>query len=68
MEDVYLADMNNLPTTVLVEFKQKNFVVKRSDRDFNQVDPDQVQEWLNGTGKRGEGIVGITKTSSALHR
>ena len=35
---------------------------------FNQVDPDQAQEWLNGTGKSGGGIVGITKTTSALSR
>ncbi len=43
-----------------------NFVVKRSARKFNQVDPDQAQEWLNGVGKKGGGIVGITKTTSAL--
>jgi hypothetical protein len=65
---VYIADMHNLPAVVLEEFKQGNFVVKRSKRKFNQVDPDQAQEWLNGTGKRGGGIVGITKTSSALNR
>ncbi|KAJ8316884.1 hypothetical protein KUTeg_004788, partial [Tegillarca granosa] len=34
-------------------------------RKFNQVDQDQAQEWLNGTGKRCGDIVGITKTSSA---
>lgn len=46
-----------------------NFVVKRSPTHFNQVDPDQAQEWLNGTGKRGGGIVGITQsTTTALSR
>ena len=45
-----------------------NFVVKRSARKFNQVDPDQAQEWINGTGKKGGGIVGITKTTTALSR
>lgn len=45
-----------------------NFVVKRSERLFNQVSPDQSQEWLNGIGKKGGGIVGITKTTSALSR
>lgn len=65
---VYVADMRNLPDTVQTEFEQGNFVVKRSDRKFNQVDPDQAQEWLNGTGKRCGGIVGITNTSSALNR
>ena len=32
-------------------------------RQFNQVDPDHSQEWLNGTGKRVGVIVSITKTS-----
>lgn len=42
--------------------------MKRSSGQFNQVDPDQEQEWLNGTGKRGGGIVGITRTTAALCR
>ena len=50
---VYLADCHQLPSEVLEEFKQGNFVVKRSLGTFNQVDPDQSQEWLNATGKRG---------------
>jgi hypothetical protein len=65
---VYLAEMNHLPEEVETEFKQGNFVVKRSNQKFNQVDPDQSQEWMNGTGKRGGGIVGITKTPTALSR
>ncbi len=65
---VYLTEMHQLPTAVLSEFEKGNFVVKRSVRKFNQVDPDQAQEWLNGVGKKGGGIVGITKTSSALCR
>ena len=63
--------MRNLPTDVELEeeYKQGNFVVKGSGcRKFNQVDPDHSQEWLNGTGKRGGGIVGITKTTTALSR
>jgi hypothetical protein len=55
-----------LPSEVLEEFKHGNYVVKRSLGTFNQVDPDQSQEWLNATGKRGDGIVGITRTPSAL--
>ncbi len=35
---------------------------------FNQVDADQSQEWLNGTGKNGGGIIGITKNVYALSR
>ena len=66
---VYLEEMRNLPTDVEEEFKKGNFVVKGSGcRTFNHVVPDQSQEWLNGTGKRGGGIVGITKTTTALSR
>ncbi len=43
---VYVTEMHNLPETVLSEFKNGNFVVKRSGRKFNQVDPDQAQEWV----------------------
>ncbi|MES9880098.1 MAG: hypothetical protein ABW185_04375 [Sedimenticola sp.] len=65
---VYLSEMNQLPEAVKNEFEKGNFVVKGSDQRFNQVDPDHSQEWLNGTGKKGGGIVGITKTTSALSR
>lgn len=65
---MYLADCHQLPHEVLAEFQQGNFVVKRSVGTFNQVDPDQSQEWLNATGKKGGGIVGITRTPSALSR
>ena len=40
--------------------------MKVAKAKFNQVNPDQSQEWLNGTGKKGGGIVGITKTVYAL--
>ncbi|MES9881148.1 MAG: hypothetical protein ABW185_09730, partial [Sedimenticola sp.] len=56
------------PAAVHSDFENGNFFVKRSARVFNQVDPDQAQEWLNGVGKKGGGIVGITKTASALCR
>ena len=65
---VYLAQMKQLPVEVQTEFDKGNWVVKGSPRRFNQVDPDQGQEWLNGTGKRGGGIVGITRTTAALCR
>ena len=65
---VYIAEMHQLPEPVLSEFQRGNFVVKRSDQKFNQVDPDQAMEWINGTGKKGGGIIGITKTTSALCR
>lgn len=65
---VFLADAHQLPEAVYQEFQNGNFVVKRSAQKFNQVDPDQSQEWLNGTGKRSGGIVGITKTPTALSR
>ena len=65
---VYLNEMHQLPQDVKREFEAGNFVVKRSPHSFNQVDPDQSQEWLNCVGKKGGGIIGITKTSSALGR
>ena len=60
--------MKQLPAEVQAEFDNGNWVVKCSPRRFNQVDPDQGQEWLNSTGKRGGGIVGITRTTAALCR
>ena len=63
---VYLAEMKSLPQEVYHEFEAGYFVVKGSDRSFSQVSPDQAQEWLNWTGKKSGGIVGITKTKSAL--
>ena len=66
---VYLVEMDQLPEPVLSEFKRGNFVVvKISAHKFSQVDPDQAMEWINGTGKKGCGIIGITKTTSALCR
>ena len=47
---VYLADVN--------------LVVKWLASQFNQVYPDQGQEWLNATGKIAGRIVGITKKPS----
>ena len=65
---VYYAQMQMLPAEVLNEFRAGNFVVKIGSSVFNQVDVDQSQEWLNGTGKRSGGIVGITKNVSSLSR
>ena len=48
---VYISEMNQLPEEVKKEFEAGNFVVKRSQSKFKQVDPDQSQEWLNGAGK-----------------
>ena len=65
---VHLAQMNQLPLEVEQEFRNVNFVVKASDKRFNQVDPDHALEWLNAVGKKSGGIVGITKTNKALAR
>ena len=65
---MYLAEMSTLPPEVLLEFQEGNFVVKRSDRRFNQVSADQSTEWLNATGKKSGGLVGITRITSALSR
>jgi len=65
---VYLAEMSVLPPEVLLEFQEGNFVVKRTDRRFNQVSADQSTEWLNATGKKSGGLVGITRIVSSLSR
>ena len=65
---IYLKEMHQLPQEVKQEFEAGNFVVKRSSLHFNQVDPDQSQEWLGCIGKEGGGIIGITRTNSALSR
>lgn len=49
---MYLADRHQLPPEVLAEFQQGNCFVKRSGGTFNQVDPDQSQEWLNATVRK----------------
>ena len=54
-----LKEMHQLPAAAESEFEAGNFVVKRGDGNFNQVDPDHSQEWLNATGKKGGGIVGM---------
>lgn len=48
---VYLAQMKQLPAEVQEEFDSGNWVVKGSSRRFNQLDPDQAQEWMNSVGK-----------------
>ena len=60
--------MSILPKEVLLEFQAGNFIVKRTDRRFNQVSVDQNTEWLNATGKKSGGLVGITRIPSALNR
>ena len=65
---IYYAQMLMLPPEVEQEFRNGNFVVKIGESKFNQVAPDQSLEWLNGIGKRGGGIVGITRSLTALSR
>ena len=60
--------MSALPPEILVEFQKGNFVVKRSDRRFNQVSADHSTEWLNATGKKSGGLVGITRIATSLSR
>ena len=45
-----------------------SFWIKCSKQKFSQVDPDHAQEWLNRRGKIAGGIIGITRTISALMR
>ena len=65
---VYLAEMSDLPSEVLQEFQDGNFVVKQTDRKSNQVSADQSTEWLNATGKKRGGLVGITRIETSLSR
>ena len=65
---LYLAEMSVLPPEVLHEFQEGSFIVKRTDRRFNQVSADQCTEWLDAIGKKNGGLVGITRVSSALSR
>ena len=58
--------MKHIPNEIKKEFLYGNFVVQGSKQSFSQVDPDHAQEWLNRTGKTSGGIIGITKTISAL--
>ena len=62
-----MTEINQMPKEVLEEFKG-NFIGKWNKSRFNRVRPDHSLEWMNGRGKSGGGIVGITKTSSALSR
>ena len=61
---IYLPEMKQLLDEIEKEFKMGNFVVKVGKAKFNQVDSYQGQEWLNGTGKKVGGIVGITEKVS----
>ena len=65
---IYLDEMHQLPQEVQRNFESGNFVVKRPPQQFNQIDPDQSQEWLECIGKKGGVIIGILKSSSALTR
>ena len=65
---IYYAQMLMLPPAVEQEFRNGNFVVKIGESKFNPVAPNQSLEWLNGIGKRGGGIVGITRSMTALSR
>ena len=58
--------MMQIPKEIKEEFLKGNFVVKCSKQSFSQVDPDHAQEWLNRRGKIAGGIIGITRTISAL--
>ena len=65
-EPVYLAEMKGLETShqeLYEEFMNGNFVVKKRDGKFNQVD--QATEWQNKICKISNGIIGITRNDTA---
>lgn len=68
---VYLLDMQHLPTTapeVNMQFQAGNFGVRESTKPFSSLPTDQALEHINRIGKVAGGLVGITKTDSALDR
>jgi len=74
--------LSSLEIIFSLKGQANNVVVQRSSQAFNKVDPDQAKDenfilscylwasiqWIHGTGKKGGGSVGITKTTSALCR
>ena len=68
---VYLADMKQLQQThadVFKEFMDGNFVVKRTDHNFNQISTNQALEHINRVCKVAGGLIGITRSDSARDR
>ena len=68
---VYLYEMQQLKTTapeIYNEFMRRNFVLRIKKGDFNQMPIDQGLEHVNRICKMVGGIIGITKTDSALNR
>ena len=68
---VYLTDMQELETTaptVFDQFQHGNFTVKETEGNFNQLATDFALEHINKLCKVAGGIVGITRTKSALDR
>lgn len=68
---VYLLDMQQLSETaptVYAEFMDGNFVVKHTPQKFNNVSTDQALEFVNKMCKVSGGLVGITRTESAMNR
>lgn len=64
----YIYDMNHLPEKVLRSFEQGEFVVKRSQSNFNQVDPDHAQEWLVRTCKDSGGLLGMMNKDKSMQK
>ncbi|CAB3991623.1 Hypothetical predicted protein [Paramuricea clavata] len=54
--------------SILFQVRPPELCQVEKEGAFNEVSADHSLEWLNSIGKRGGGIVGITKTSSALSR
>ena len=65
---VYTSEMHNIPGEVEKSFQDGDFVVKRSNQKFSQVDADHAQEGIVGVSKSAGGIVGIVNNEAALQR
>ena len=65
---VYVADASQLDKThkdVHKEFLNGQFVVKTTNKAFNQVSTDQALEHVNKVGNVAGGLVGITRSEGA---
>ena len=63
---VHIQDLKELPDTVYKEFKEGNFVVKRSSKRFSAIAIDQSHEQMNKIVKSSGGVIGLTEDPTSL--
>ena len=63
---IYIQDLKELPETIYKEFKEGNFVVKRSSKRFSVIAIDQSHEQMNKIVKSSGGVIGLTQDPTSL--